>query len=199
MTPTPSLDTRQKLLSTARQMLANDGVEGTTMRKLAERTGVKQPVIYYYFKSKDSLLEEVFLTVRQEIRAALMALPPVTTVQQLMRQRIYYHLDNAPLIMAMLNYFVAKKRSGATGEGSVIPPQAYRHIQQVIEQGVAEGVYRSAAPARDAGIIVHALNGFAMEHFPRHAATSDTALIDDFLSFVERALQPHTTNKHQEG
>lgn len=179
-------ETRDKILDAAIKLLATDGADGTSMRRLAAMVGVKQPVIYYYFGSKEKLMQVVFRTIGMRLGMAVRALPETANAHEMLRQRILFHLEQAPLIMGMLNYFLMDKR----GKGELrIPPQAYRHIQDVIDRGVAEGVYSSQNTARDAGIIVHALNGFALEHFPVIASQGDNQLVNDIASFIERALR----------
>jgi AcrR family transcriptional regulator len=190
MKSSSSIPTRDRLVATAKILLAEVGYDGTTMRLLADRIGVKQPVIYYYFDDKDALMREAFVMVQREIRAALAALPAVSDPHELLRQRVSYQIENAALIMAMLNFFLASKRSGgAGGPGSFIPPQAYRHIQEAIEYGIECGVYSTPDVVRDSRIIVHAINGFAMEYFPKAPKASDPSLLDEIVDFVERALR----------
>ena len=177
-------------------MLASAGYDGTTMRKLADVTGVKQPVIYYYFASKEDLLTEAFVLAQQRIGAALAAWPASSHARELLRQRLDFTWQHAHLVMAMLNYFLGQKRTAATQSAPPvrIPPQAFRHVQEAIELGMAQGVFESPDPNRDASIMVHALNGFAMEHFPATASASDPALLDDVYNFFARALQPAAIN-----
>jgi len=178
--------TRDKILEAALAMLATEGAEGTSMRRLADRVGVKQPVIYYYFGSKQELMKTVFQTLVMRLGMAVHQLAEMPDAPSMLRQRILFHLEQAPLIMAMLNYYLMDKRAEAKLR---IPPAAYRHIQDVIERGIEAGIYESKHTGRDAGIIVHALNGFAMEHFPHIASQRDSALVEDIAVFIERSLR----------
>jgi len=178
--------TRDRIIDETIKLLAAEGADGTSMRRLADKVGVRQPVIYYYFDNKEKLMRAAVQMIGQRLAEARKALPPTEDVHQFLQQRIVHHLRQAPLVMALLNHFLMDKR---THTGRRVPPQAYRHIQEVIDRGVAEGIYTSSDTARDAAIIVHALNGFAMEHFPHIASTADQQLVDDIASFIERALR----------
>src|SRR5579862_369113 len=48
-------DTSRRILETAIQVFADEGYEGASTRMLAERAGVNQPAIQYYFGSKEGL------------------------------------------------------------------------------------------------------------------------------------------------
>ncbi len=49
------MNTRSMILAAARKVFADKGVEGTSIRKVAEAAKVNNAMIYYYFKDKDDL------------------------------------------------------------------------------------------------------------------------------------------------
>ncbi|MFJ9431250.1 TetR family transcriptional regulator [Streptomyces sp. NPDC101490] len=51
--------TRRRLLDAARDLFAEHGYEGATVRDIAERAGVNQALLFRYFGSKQGLLTEV--------------------------------------------------------------------------------------------------------------------------------------------
>ncbi|MEU3503045.1 TetR family transcriptional regulator [Streptomyces hundungensis] len=51
--------TRRRLLNAARDLFAERGYEGATVREIAERAGVNQALLFRYFGSKQGLLTEV--------------------------------------------------------------------------------------------------------------------------------------------
>jgi AcrR family transcriptional regulator len=50
------METRERILSEARELFLNEGLEGFSMRALGERVGVSAPAIYRHFEDKDALL-----------------------------------------------------------------------------------------------------------------------------------------------
>jgi AcrR family transcriptional regulator len=52
-------DTRVRILAAAQRLYLEEGVEGVTMRRVAERVGVTPTALYRHFESKDSLVEAV--------------------------------------------------------------------------------------------------------------------------------------------
>ncbi|GAA2266828.1 TetR/AcrR family transcriptional regulator [Streptomyces amakusaensis] len=65
--------TRLRLLEAARDLFAERGYEGTTVREIAERAGANQALLFRYFGSKQGLLTEV---VAQGGLERLRATPP---------------------------------------------------------------------------------------------------------------------------
>lgn len=62
---------RERLIDGARQMFYERGVERTTLADVAEHTGVPVGNIYYYYKTKDELVDAV-VTAHSESRKALL-------------------------------------------------------------------------------------------------------------------------------
>jgi TetR/AcrR family transcriptional regulator len=67
------LKTCERILAAAIVHFAERGCEGTTLRDIAERSGVKQPLILYHFGNKEALwraaVDEVFARMEQSLVA----------------------------------------------------------------------------------------------------------------------------------
>ena len=48
-----------EIVAAATQLFTERGVGGTTMAEIARRCGLQQPSLYYYFRSKGELLDEI--------------------------------------------------------------------------------------------------------------------------------------------
>jgi len=53
------MDTRAAILAAARQVFAQRGIDGTSVREVAEAAKVNNAMIYYYFNDKENLYHEV--------------------------------------------------------------------------------------------------------------------------------------------
>lgn len=63
-------ETREKILSAARQLMAQKGYKGATTRKISELAGVNEVTIFRHFKTKVAILEELLkdvLDVREQL------------------------------------------------------------------------------------------------------------------------------------
>jgi AcrR family transcriptional regulator len=58
------------MLDAAEDILCEEGYGGLTSRNVADRIGVKQRLVYYYFRTMDELIVETFrrLAVREKLR-----------------------------------------------------------------------------------------------------------------------------------
>ncbi len=75
------MTTRERILSEARELFVRQGLEGFSMRVLAERVGVSAPAIYRHFADKDALLatliDESFSTFAGYLVRALSGRTPL--------------------------------------------------------------------------------------------------------------------------
>src|ERR1700741_5677487 len=82
-TASKSARTRRRILNAAAHVLSVKGYAGTRLSDVADYAELQAPAIYYYFPSRDDLIEEVMYAgsaaMREPLRGALDALPPRTS------------------------------------------------------------------------------------------------------------------------
>lgn len=61
------MDTRQKILNAAADLILEEGLDATRVSKIAKRAGLTDGALYRHFENKDDLLAEVYLDIAQEI------------------------------------------------------------------------------------------------------------------------------------
>lgn len=57
---TNDLDRRERILRAARKLIAQHGFEATSTKKIAAEAGVPSGLVFYYFETKDDLIEALF-------------------------------------------------------------------------------------------------------------------------------------------
>ena len=68
-----SADTRQRILDTALRLFESDGYAGTTMRGIAKEAGLSPSNAYYWFDSKDDLVQAFYERIQVEHRERVAA------------------------------------------------------------------------------------------------------------------------------
>ena len=63
--------TKLKILKAAEELFAEKGFYGARVDDIAAKAGVNKALIYYYFKSKHSILDELFESFIQELTAII--------------------------------------------------------------------------------------------------------------------------------
>jgi TetR/AcrR family transcriptional regulator, cholesterol catabolism regulator len=93
---TKSARTRQRILDAAAQVLSRRGYAGTRLTDVAEVAEIQAPAIYYYFPSRDDLVEEVMWSgiahLTEHVQAQLDELPPGTAAMDRIGAAVEAHL-----------------------------------------------------------------------------------------------------------
>ena len=90
-------DTRAELLAAAHQLIREDGYEGLTIRKLAERVGYAPMSVYSYFADKNEILlavaEDAFAALARRV-AGRQTDNPLETIRLGLREYVAFALEN---------------------------------------------------------------------------------------------------------
>jgi AcrR family transcriptional regulator len=66
-------ESKDKILKAAEELFSNNGFDGTSVNSIAEKAGVNKALIYYYFKSKDEILQSLFDSLIKDITEVLIS------------------------------------------------------------------------------------------------------------------------------
>jgi AcrR family transcriptional regulator len=141
-----STDTREKILQGAFTVLFRQGYENTSVKEIAEKAGVAQGLVHYYFKSKQVLvlavLAEVCKTMELKgVEGEVGAMAAFDNFKELLRNQ---HDTNA-LYIQLLGVGVHDKEIGAGILDFVRRDRG--HVEAIAKQVLAERAM-DPAPAR---------------------------------------------------
>lgn len=180
--------TRERLLDRARELFAQHGYAGVSLRKLAEVARVNPALIHYYFGDKESLYEhavgatvEPLLTLVEGELGANDAASPA--IGRIIRQHMRLIAANPwlpPLIMREVLLEEGRLRArfikGIAGRGAGL-------LQQLIEREQAAGRFRKDLDPRLATLSLLAQTVFPFLAYPM---TSQIFGVTRDLEFIER-------------
>ncbi len=84
---------RERLVQAAKDLLYEQGVERTTLAEVAARADVPPGNVYYYFKTKDDLVEAAIEAHKQDVSSALESLETHRTPKARLRALIRLLID----------------------------------------------------------------------------------------------------------
>ena len=148
----------QEILSAARALFLEHGVENVTTRQIAARVGISQTALYVYFPSKESMLDRLSLDAFGKLSAALGVLKDKGLCggeyfRQSAREYIRFGLENPDEYRLM---FIMRGRRGGLlqpgghPERSSVRAAVFDRLQEKIADGVARGELRDFADTRAA-------------------------------------------------
>ena len=162
--------TRDAILRAATRIFAKHGFDGGRVEQISKAAKSYDRMIYYYFGSKEGLyiavLEELYRKFNEaESRLALDLERPDKALEEVIRFTWNYYRRN-PEFITLLNTenlhrgrHIAK--SPSVGQHS---SPAVRLLGEVLERGVARGLFRGTATARDVYLLIAAMGYFYLSN-----------------------------------
>jgi TetR/AcrR family transcriptional repressor of nem operon len=91
---------RERLIASAVELIYRQGVERPTLAQIAEAAGVPPGNVYYYFKTKDELIEAVVESRAADVRELLDSLERRRTPGARLKGLIRYWLESSDTVVA---------------------------------------------------------------------------------------------------
>jgi TetR/AcrR family transcriptional regulator, cholesterol catabolism regulator len=189
-----SARTRQRILDAAAHVLSRRGYAGTRLIDVAEVAQIQAPAIYYYFPSREDLIEEVMWSgvarLAGHVKAELDALPPGITamdrIEVAVESQLRYELE-------ISDYSTAAIRNGGQIPDSIrvrfaVELTKYLDIwQKLLQDAEHTGELRAELDPRAARMLVLGALSWAVEWWnPRRGSLEQ--LIRTAKSIVRAGL-----------
>jgi len=140
---------RLSLVRAAYEVIAEQGFEGLRTRTVAERVGVNIATLHYYFPTKEALiggLAEYLSFQFKNVHAPAVSAdrsPALNRLHQEFADARYYRLERPDMLTVIQELTLRAQRDPVTR--SIVTPLMYHwraSLEQMIEDGVREGVFR---------------------------------------------------------
>ena len=162
------LGARAEIVAVASRLFAAKGVAETTMAEIADGAGLQQSSLYYYFRSRDAILEEILGAVNRVPldfveRLKLDGGPAAVRLYRLIR------FDVTALSQFPFDINEVHRLAGRQPEGFVVYWEERQRLNDEVEAMVAEGVAAGEFVAVDARLAATSLlaNDEAVQHWNR--------------------------------
>jgi AcrR family transcriptional regulator len=195
-TVSKSARTRSRILNAAAHVLSAKGYAGTRLSDVAEYAELQAPAIYYYFASRDDLIEEVMYAgiadMRKHLQGVLDALPPEASPMDKILAAVEEHLRHE---LELSDYASASIRNAGQIPERLRARQlkeeaAYGRIwRRLFDEACAEGQLRSDLDARHAQLLVMGALNWSAEWFDPRRSSVDT-IVSNAQVLVRNGLSP---------
>ena len=196
--------TRDAILKAATKVFAKSGYDGGRIEAISKAARSYDRMIYYYFGSKEGLFVAVLEETYRRFNEAESALvideqKPVAALTEMIRFIWHYYQKN-PEFIALLNSenLHRGRHISKSSRAREMSSPAVGLVQQVLEAGVAQGLFRRDLAARDVYLMIasmgyfylsnrHTLSAFLGENLESAAALAhwERFLIDAVLRTVK--------------
>jgi AcrR family transcriptional regulator len=135
---------RERILDAALEFFAREGVEGVTMRALADAIEYSPPVIYAHFRDKDSIIRELCNRQIRSLAQAFSTFGALDPVERL-RRIGYAYADFAVEHPSHFRFLFLMEHALPDGDELGDDPQenAYAFLKQTVKDGLAAGAFRA--------------------------------------------------------
>lgn len=139
------MDSREALLAAAAEEFAQNGLKGTRVREIVQRSGVNERMIYHHFGSKEGLFRAVMQhEMGGLVQAWRTALAEARDLEPYAGMRLAFTswfdlMHGRPLLIALAI------QEGVGGWGvrePILPDQLPSELRELHERGVRSGVFR---------------------------------------------------------
>ena len=181
-------DKRRSILAAAVRVFARSGYHGARVGDIATEAGVAHGLLYHYFGSKEEVLETVFRENFGELldrfRAVEGADEPASEKLEGIAKILLRTWRNDPDLVTVMVREVARSPQLQAQVEEV--REAFAIVQRVIEQGQADGSFRSDVDAQLASWIVYGgleevLTGWVLGQLPdgdEEVARAEQTVVD---------------------
>ena len=133
---------REKILDAALEFFAREGVEGVTMRALADAIEYSPPVIYAHFRDKDAIIRELCNRQIRGLAQAFSTFGALDPVERL-RRIGYAYTDFAVQHPSHFRFLFLTEHALPDELGDDPEQNAYAFLKQTVKDGLAAGVFRA--------------------------------------------------------
>ncbi len=176
-------DKRIAILDAAAEVVASQGV-GATTAKIAKGARVAEGTLFTYFDSKDVLLNQLYVALKQDLAAAMIeGFPSGASLRERVRHVWGRYLDwgaDQPAKRKALRQLGVSDRITETSRA--LAGDGLRDIRAMIEESRAAGVLRDQPPALTAAIM-ESLADTMLEFIAREPLKRDTYRNAGFEAF----------------
>jgi TetR/AcrR family transcriptional regulator, cholesterol catabolism regulator len=191
-----SARTRRRILNAAAHVLSVKGYAGTRLSDVAEYAELQAPAIYYYFPSRDDLIEEVMYAgiaaMREHLAGTLGALPAQTSSMDRILAAVEAHLRHE---LELSDYASASIRNAGQIPDRLRARQlkeeaAYGRIwRRLFDDARTSGQLRGDLDARLAQLLVIGALNWSAEWFDPRRSSVDT-VVSNAQVLVRNGLSP---------
>ncbi|MDE6193272.1 MAG: TetR family transcriptional regulator [Muribaculaceae bacterium] len=157
------LKTRERFIEVARQLFARKGVENTTMNDIASASEKGRRTIYTYFKSKRDIYNAV---IEQETDIALSQLRTIVAkpipADEKLTEYIDAHFETMKEVVSRngsLRAWFFRDVRKVDRARRIVSRKETILLQQILAEGVAEGLFEIESIPRTALIITKTIQG----------------------------------------
>ncbi len=200
-------DNKQKILDSAAQLFAAKGYDGVSVREIAEYAGVTKPVIYYYFKNKEDLYEQLIMEaisqagkMHEKIYKAEGSIDD--KLRRLMRSHFRFGIENPDIMKIFYDAIhnqITDHSFSPPGSTTDAEGPKFRRVSDFIVIGQEKGLFRSDIdPVKIGMIFIGAINMFILYQLHSKKDVISDEVADEVVDVILHGILESEEELNQE-
>lgn len=191
--PPPS--SRERILDAAIQVFAAKGFATASTREISEAAGIKEPLLFYHFKSKASLylaaFEDQIAKLAQGLDVALAEQEDAwARLRTFVECYLAYHIDYEPGLGVTVRELNGLPEDLATNIARMHHDMIHARLIQLLKSGVDSGAFRPI-DARASAVAILGIMLLFLRLLPREYGQFTRAqMIEQVLGYYAAGLRP---------
>jgi AcrR family transcriptional regulator len=160
---------RQEILRVAARLFAEHGYEGTTLDMIADELGLSKPSLYYYVKSKEDVLSQIFQDIFERVleRAEVDVTAEMSPIERLRRLIVAYVTHACIYPEGRVLFLYESHLLSVCSPGLVDLRDRYqRQVEAAVTEGMRLGVFHVAHGRLAALAVIGALHAIPLWYTP---------------------------------
>lgn len=183
-------NTRQKILETANQLFIKKGYTATSIREIAQETGIGKATIYHHFSDKESIAGALLKIVSDKMMNNLKTISMVSDPIERLKVAATFSLDaliNSAEIFQIVRREIPSFKQEFSERMTLFFSSYTSLIKESLEMGMETGLFRKTDAGESARIFLSMLQGsFASTYItgvkPKSTEKLVESLLDVFLN-----------------
>lgn len=152
---------RNEILDAAERLMAARGYEQMAIQDIVDELQIAKGTVYHYFRSKEAVLEALVERMGEQMEQSIIPMLATPTLSALEKLFCYFSAVDQ-WKGAHRSFVLTFTRFWYADENAIVHRKLLRdgmhrfvpHLSQIIQQGVAEGVFTTAYPEQVARMII---------------------------------------------
>lgn len=197
MAKAPPADKRRQILDAAVRIFARQGFHATRVSDIADEAGVAYGLVYHYFRSKDDVLDELFVERWSLLLAAIEEADRGGSHRQRLAAVARFIVDSYRYDPDLMKVIIVEVTRAANSFGQTHLEEirrAYQSIAKIVADGQAAGEFRDDIEPLFAsmtfyGAIEQLLSGWIFDFIPTSEAGFEQA-VETLVTTICDGLEP---------
>ena len=200
--PDPGSDKQEAILKTALRLFVERGFFGTPTSLISKEAGVATGTLFFYFKTKEELIDTLYLRVKAEAAAAMcrgLDKEPdaKTKLYRLGRNAVAWGIEY-PEKMKFMEQFAHSPFVSTTAQEEGM--SRFLFLKDLIAEGIREGTVRDYDPQLLIFMMVSSISGLIARVAAAGSPAEREMMIEQGMDFVWNGLRkrsPHGTAQQE--